>query len=77
MKSSIVLKQLELNLSLGWPENERSQLQSVMLDIYIDFIEPPHACTTDELDEKTNYDALNQTILKKIANRSFRLIERF
>ena len=75
IKSSIVLQQLELHLSLGWPDHERSQTQSVMLDIYMDFLEPSRACITDELDEKTNYDTLNQKIIENMANRSFRLIE--
>lgn len=75
IKTSIVLQQLELNLSLGWPDYERSQAQSVMLDIYMDFLEPHESCITDQLDEKTNYDALNQKIVEKMAKRSFRLIE--
>jgi FolB domain-containing protein len=69
------LQQLELNLHLGWPKSERAEKQIVMVDIHIHFIEPPTACKTDELDEKTNYDTLIQNIIRDVTPKSFRLIE--
>lgn len=75
IKSSIVLHQLELYIHLGWPESERLQKQAVMVDIHIHFTEPPEACMTDVLDERTNYDALNKKIIEHITPKSFRLIE--
>lgn len=75
IKSSIVLHQLELYIHLGWPESERLQKQAVMADIHIHFTEPPEACITDELDERTNYDALTKKIIENITPKSFRLIE--
>lgn len=74
-QSSIILHQLELNLYLGWPESERLQRQKVIIDIHIHFTQPPDACITDELDEKTNYEALTQKIMDDITPRTFRLIE--
>lgn len=75
IKSSIVLQQLELSIHLGWPKIERLQKQTVHVDIHIHFSTPPEACTTDELDERTNYDTLSQKITHDLAKKSFRLIE--
>jgi FolB domain-containing protein len=75
IKSSIVLHQLELYIHLGWPESERLQKQAVMVDIHIHFPEPPKACMTDELDERTNYDSLSKKIIEHTMPKSFRLIE--
>ncbi len=75
IKSSIVLHQLELSIHLGWPEVERSKKQTVHVDIHMHFTTPPEACITDELDERTNYDALSQKITQDFSTKSFRLIE--
>lgn len=77
MKTSacISLKQLELNLSLGWTEEERARKQVVWVDIEIGFEKPPGACGSDQLEGTFCYDALVQKILEQIVPRSFRLIE--
>jgi dihydroneopterin aldolase len=75
INTSIVLHKLELGVHLGWPEAERLHKQIIFLDIHIDFLEPPHACITDHLDDTYSYEALSDLIEKKIGQRHFRLIE--
>ena len=74
-KMHITLHQLELTLSLGVTDAERSQKQVVLLDIDIHLIKPPKACTTDDVADTYCYDALTQCIKKQTASRSFHLLE--
>jgi|SRR5579862_7347068 len=74
-KTRITLYQLELNLFLGASEKERSQPQTVLLDIDIDFQAPPKACLTDQLNDTDCYDSLIQRIAREITPRSFHLLE--
>jgi FolB domain-containing protein len=71
----ISIHQLELNLSLGWSEEERVRKQVVWVDIEIGFEKPPGACGSDEIEGTLCYDTLVQTIVEQIVPRSFRLIE--
>lgn len=73
--SSLLLRALELEVILGWPEEERAQTQKVSLDIHMQFPQPPSACETDELDDTHCYDTLVQKIKHHISTRHFRLIE--
>lgn len=75
ISSSIVLNGLELNVNIGWPEAERIPKQIVVVDIYIRFAEPPHACKTDRLSDTYCYDTLTTSIKKMIDGYEFRLIE--
>lgn len=73
--SGLQIKQFELRVVLGWPEAERMQPQSVLLDLYIRFPNEPLACHTDQLDDHFCYDLLTQKMQTFLNNRSFRLIE--
>lgn len=73
--SQIHLRDIELNLHLGWPTAERINKQKVLLDVKLGFSEPPRACVTDELTDTYDYDSLIQTILKETESKEFRLIE--
>lgn len=73
--ASIAIQQFELPVILGWPDDERLQMQSVFLDIYIRFPSEPLACHTDHLDDTFCYDRLTKTIQSGVANKTFRLIE--
>ncbi len=74
-RTRITLHQLELTLSLGASDAERSQPQTVQLDIDIDFQTPPQACLTDQLHDTCCYDSLIQRIAAEIMPRSFHLLE--
>jgi 7,8-dihydroneopterin aldolase/epimerase/oxygenase len=69
------IKQLELMVHLGWPEEERKEKQQIYIDIDIFFPEPPKACETDSLDDTICYDELIKKIKHKIDAQSFKLIE--
>ncbi|MCE3237475.1 MAG: folX [Gammaproteobacteria bacterium] len=71
----LTLHQLELPLFLGWTEAERSQKQIILLDITIDFNEPPKACISDALEDTNCYDTFIKKIVETITPKSFRLIE--
>lgn len=74
--SSIVLHDLELKLHLGWSESERlKKKQVVVVDIKLDFIHPPKACTTDNLYDTICYDKLISEIESAISPRKFLLLE--
>ena len=74
-RAQLNLDQLELNLSLGWSEAERGQKQIILLDIMINFAEPPKACITDQLEDTYCYDTLIKQLVETIAPKSFKLIE--
>lgn len=73
--SSLLLRALELEVVLGWPEEERAQTQKVALDIHMQFLQPPIACETDDLHDTYCYDTLVQKIKKHVSTRPFRLLE--
>ncbi len=75
MKTTLVIHQLEVNVSLGWGDEERSQKQTVWVDLHIDFKIPPKATETDHLDDTYCYYTLTHQIVKNISERPFRLIE--
>jgi len=75
LDASLSIRQLELSLFLGWPEDERAKKQTVLLDIDVHFAKPPQACVSDKLDETVCYDTLSQTIRQHIGERHFRLVE--
>lgn len=65
----------ELPVYLGWPEAERQQIQTVRIDLTIQFAAPPKACETDQLQDTFCYDELLEQLRVKIADRPFRLLE--
>lgn len=74
--SSIVLHDLELKIHLGWSESERLQKkQIVVIDIKLDFLQPPQACITDNLADTICYDKLISEIETAIYPRKFLLLE--
>lgn len=75
MKSHFTLNQLELKVHLGWEEWERLHLQTVWVDIHIQFEKPPRACLTDSLEDTMCYGLLTEKIKLATVHKSFRLIE--
>jgi len=73
--SGIVLRGLEFPVYLGWPDAERAQPQIVVIDFNLQFPQPPHGCVSDELQDTHCYDTLTSSILEKISQRQFRLLE--
>src|SRR5687768_4437996 len=75
MTSSLTLQGLAFDVFLGWPDKEREQKQSILLDIELCFNHPPRACSTDDLADTHCYDELVSNIKQHLRERSFRLIE--
>jgi FolB domain-containing protein len=73
--SSLFLHSLEINVLLGWLEEERQHSQKVLMDISIHFLTPPAACQTDELSDTNCYDFITKSIDQHTNSREFRLIE--
>lgn len=72
---NLEIKQFELPVFLGWPHDERHQVQTVSIDIHISYPAPPLACTSDKLEDTLCYSWLTDQIREKIANHSFHLLE--
>lgn len=73
--STIKINQLALDVSLGWTEEERKNLQTVYLDIQLKFTKLPKACETDDLNDTVCYDKLISTLKNALRERQFRLLE--
>lgn len=73
--SRISLQQLEIMISLGVSDAERSKLQSININIDIDFSQSPLACLTDQLKDTYCYDSFIQQLKLQITSRSFHLLE--
>jgi len=69
------INSLELHVHLGWPEDERINMQKVLLDINIIFPDIPAACETDKLEDTFCYAQLINAIHKHAAAKHFFLIE--
>jgi dihydroneopterin aldolase len=73
--SRLFLRGIELTLNLGWPDAERAQKQSLLIDIILQFATPPKACLTDNLTDTICYDELIKKIVQATEAREYRLIE--
>lgn len=74
-KSSMKLQGIELQIHLGWSEQERQKRQTISLQLDLYFPEPPAACETDNLADTLCYDHLINNLKNHIENRPFKLIE--
>lgn len=69
------IRDVELNVNLGWRKKERSQEQRVLLTIDICFPKPPIACSTDKLADTICYATLIQRIREQLGEKHFHLVE--
>lgn len=73
--SAMLIKGLKFEVCLGWPEKERLQKQTVLVDIDLQFAVPPAACESDQLADTFCYSDLIIKIQKEIGEKNYRLIE--
>jgi dihydroneopterin aldolase len=73
--SMLTIKTVELNVKLGWSEQERQTAQTIWIDIDIYFATPPNACHTDELTDTICYADIILHLQQSLASPSFKLIE--
>ncbi len=71
----IQLRDIELNLHLGWPAAERLNRQPILVSIILRFDAAPKACITDNLEDTVCYDELIQALVKDTEAKEFKLIE--
>ena len=74
-KSALHINGLQLQVYLGWPDQERLKMQTVFLSLIIQFANPPKACETDHLEDTICYSTLVEFIQEKINSKKFHLIE--
>lgn len=74
--STLRMKGLKINAHLGWSDAERESTQPVMVDVIIQFPEPPPACQSDKLSHTLCYEELSQIIKHYCQHNTFKLIER-
>jgi dihydroneopterin aldolase len=75
ISSGIVLRGLEFLVFLGWPDEERAQQQKVVVDFNLQYKQPPHGCVSDDLKDTYCYDTLTASLLEKISQKPYRLLE--
>jgi FolB domain-containing protein len=74
-KNSLSINKLELNLFLGWPDDERLRKQIILLDIEIQLPNLVKACSTDHLDDTVCYRQLIESLRCHFSEKKFHLIE--
>lgn len=75
MRYQLILKNLSLNVKLGYLEKERFLPQQVSIQISLQFTEIPLACITDNLTDTLCYATLSCKLQKFCDGHSFKLIE--
>ncbi|MED7818867.1 MULTISPECIES: dihydroneopterin aldolase [unclassified Francisella] len=75
MQQSLFLNELEIYVSLGCSEEERSYKQMIRLDIELEFNQNYSASNTDNLEETICYYTLRNNIQSFCDNISCNLIE--
>ncbi len=73
--SQLSINQLNLFVSLGWPENERLDKQAILLDAKVTYPTPPKACDTDQLEDTVCYSDLINALRPPLEAKTFHLIE--
>ena len=73
--SSLSISGIELNVHLGWPDNERLAKQVVLVEIDIGYPTPPNACQTDALSDTFCYATLIAALHDFVHGKQFHLIE--
>ena len=66
---------LELQVNLGWRNQELMEPQAVMLDFAITYANAPAACTSDHLEDTLCYAVIIEEIRAHLKDKKYRLIE--
>lgn len=74
-KSSLFINALEMELFLGWPNEERMRRQVVSFDIEIQYLATPKACMSDDLQDTVCYRELIEQLRAKVCSKKYHLIE--
>ena len=69
------MEQLILTVHLGWSAAEREHAQQVYVDLHINYLNVPAACTNDELHDTDCYYQLSLELQKICSTKSYKLLE--
>jgi FolB domain-containing protein len=72
----LTLADLRIMVRLGCEADERARPQPVDVTLEMEFLSPPEACRTDELDKTVCYDRISRALTSHCAAREFCLVER-
>lgn len=76
LKSSVLsIDQLEFDVHLGWPEEERRLPQPVSIDLKLQFKDLPSGCKSDLLEGTQCYSQMADRIREVCAAQEYKLIE--
>lgn len=74
-KNLLTINALELDVFLGWPNEERLRKQTIKLDVNLQFKQMPHACISDDLAGTVCYRELIESLRRHLVDKKFHLIE--
>lgn len=75
IKPILLIKEIKLKVNLGWPRAERLKKQTVIVDVKIQFDEPPVGCITDNLKDTFCYAELVSLLQSSVHHKEFHLVE--
>ncbi|WP_010597788.1 dihydroneopterin aldolase [Rickettsiella massiliensis] len=75
MNYELAIEALAIEVKLGVPEAERAVPQTVLVAIQFQFIEPPAACFSDQIEETICYATLTKRLQTFCESRTFCLLE--
>lgn len=76
MHCQLILKEIKLDVKLGYSEDERALTQRISVDVKLQFVDMPVACITDNLLDTLCYANLSCDLQRFCNDHSFKLIER-
>ncbi|WP_116964173.1 dihydroneopterin aldolase [Fastidiosibacter lacustris] len=69
------LNGIALNTYLGVYDFEQQQMQTVLVDVIVEFKNIPKACISDALEDTFCYAQINEVLMRTAASKRYQLIE--
>lgn len=76
MSCSLVIQELELSVKIGVGQAERSNPQSIFLDVEVHFMQIAKSCLSDDIEDTVCYDEMINKIIDFVDNQIVNTIER-
>lgn len=74
MQAKIQIKELAVDCILGVTEKERTQKQTVLIDIILT-IDPERSAKTDKIEDTVNYSEIHKDVISLVSRSQFHLLE--
>ena len=75
LNSKIQLDELEIQLHLGVPEEERAKTQSVWISLTFEFFALPESTSSDMISGTVNYSSLSKLLKNEFSGSNIKTIE--